>query len=73
MIVYFKEFGVAISDDDILRKHGKKKFREFKKWMEGQTMPMISRESIEKKIPKPTEWQYYDDYRRWVLGLPVID
>ena len=72
MIVYLPDHGGSvISHDDILRKHGKRGFKKFMKWMFGQTCPIIPKEQI--KIPKPTEFIYLGDYLRWVKGLPVLD
>jgi len=36
-------------------------------WMWGQTMPLVEDD------PHPYSWVYYDDYRRFINGLPVID
>jgi len=36
-------------------------------WMYGQTMPLVADD------PSPYSWVYYDDYRRFINGLPIID
>jgi len=38
-----------------------------RKWMYGQTQPLVVED------PSPYDWVYYDDYRRFINGLPVID
>ena len=39
----------------------------FGAWLYGQTMPYVS------SLANPTDWAYYDDYLRFMRGLPVID
>ena len=72
MIVYLEDHGGSlISQDDILRKHGKRGFNKFMKWMIGQTCPIVPKAHI--KIPKPTEFVYFYDYQRWANGFPNLD
>ena len=40
---------------------------EFKKWLYGQTLPVIDDDET------PYDWCYADDYRRYVKRLPIID
>jgi len=40
---------------------------DFRKWLDGQTTPFVY------ESENPTDWAYYDDYLRWINGLPVID
>lgn len=40
----------------------------FKKWLRGQTCPLIEGVSINKQ-----DGYYQSDYERWKQGLPVID
>ena len=39
----------------------------FSDWLNGQTLPLVEDDD------NSTNWAYYDDYLRWVNGLPVID
>ena len=39
----------------------------FSEWLNGQTLPLVEGDE------NPTDWAYYDDYMRWINGLPVID
>lgn len=74
MIIYLKDIGGSvISYDDILRKHGKRELKRFQKWIYGQTCPLIQKKDVIKIIPEPFDWVYFEDYARWVHGLPVID
>lgn len=74
MIVYLERHGGSIvSLDDIERKHGKRGIKKFMEWMHGQTMPIVPKKDIVAAIPKSDQWVYWDDYRRWVYGLPIID
>lgn len=40
---------------------------DFRQWLDGQTTPVVY------EAENPTDWAYYDDYLRWINGLPVID
>lgn len=40
---------------------------DFISWLYGQTMPYVAEDK------NPTGWAYYEDYLRYINGLPVID
>jgi hypothetical protein len=74
VIVFLPEYGGSmVSEDDIIRRHGKRGFKKFTKWMDGQTKPLVNKKDIIKLIPEPDQWVYWEDYARWVKGWPVVD
>ena len=39
----------------------------FREWLWGQTCPLVDDD------PDPLDWAYFDDYERYINGLPIID
>ena len=74
MIVYLKEYGGSlISEEDILRKYGKRGLQKFNKWMSGQTRPYVHKQHVIASIPEEYKWYFWSDYARYAKGLPVVD
>jgi hypothetical protein len=53
-----KEFGKIVRISDV---------EGFEDWLSGQTMPFLENDK------DPMGWAYYGDYRRFIIGLKIID
>lgn len=55
------------NDMELVRVSSIPRSKEFRKWMFGQTVPLVSDDK------DPLDWAYAWDYERFASNLPVID